>query len=216
MDYIEINKNAYNQLAKEYDEREHEIGKEFWFNIYNKIGLKDTNLKVLEIGPGNGRNIKLLKELNENLDITTIELSEKLCDIVKKNNPNVTVINEDIMKSKLNDKEWDIIEAIAVIHLFPICDARKLLKKINKALKDDGFLIIGTTINDNEMEGFYEKEDYNIKIKRFRHKYTKKSFEELLKECGFEIYSPHIIEEKGRNKLWYDVVVKKVLVGDNF
>ena len=28
--YIEINKNAYNKLAKEYDEREHEIGKEFW------------------------------------------------------------------------------------------------------------------------------------------------------------------------------------------
>jgi len=78
---------------------------------------------------------------------------------------------------------------IAVIHLFPIEDAKIVLKNVKKSLKEDGYLIIGTTINEKDMEGYYEKEDYNIKVKRFRHKYTKETYEKLLNECGFEIYN---------------------------
>ena len=48
-----------------------------------------------------------------------------------------------------------------------------------------------------------------MNIKRFRHKYTKESFEELLYECGFKIYRPYIVEEKARKKIWNDIVVKK-------
>lgn len=210
-DYIEINRKAYNTLAKEYDEREHEIGKDFWINIYNDLKLKEIkNLNFLEIGPGNGRNIKILKEYKNDLKITAIELSENLCKIVKKNNPDVTVINKDILEINLKEKEYDVIEAIALIHLFPIEDAKIVLNKIRLALKNDGFLIIGTTINNEDSEGFYIKEDYNMNIKRFRHKYTKDSFEKLLSECGFKIYKPYIVEEKARKKIWNDIVVKKI------
>ena len=39
--YIEINKNAYEILAKEYNTRKYEIGYEFWNNIYNDLNLKN-------------------------------------------------------------------------------------------------------------------------------------------------------------------------------
>ena len=208
MDYIEINKKAYDTLAFEYDTREHEIDESFWHNIYNDIKMNDIDLKLLEIGPGSGRNIKILKDYNSNIDITAVELSSNLCSVIKKNNPDIKLINDDILKVNLDD-EFDIIEAIATIHLFPKEDALKLLKKIYNLLKKDGFLIIGTTINENDEEGFYIKEDYNTKINRFRHKYTKQSFEKLLIDSGFKIYKPYIIEEKSRNKIWYDIVVKK-------
>ena len=66
-----------------------------------------------------------------------------------------------------------------------------------------------TDKNKEETEGYYEKEDYNIKVQRFRHKYTKESFEQLLTECGFKIFKPYIVTEKARAKTWYDIVVVK-------
>ena len=210
MDYIEINKKAYNMLAREYDERNHEISQEFWFNIYDDLNLKNrTNAKILEVGPGNGRNIRIFRDYNDKFDISAIELSEKLCEIIHKNNPSVRIINKNILDCDLGDEKYDIIQMIAVIHLFPIEDAKKVLRRIRELLKDDGFLIIGTTMNEIESEGYYIKEDYNIKVKRFRHKYTKESYERLLRECGFEVYKPYFVSEIGRNKLWYDAVVRK-------
>lgn len=210
MSYIEDNKKAYNMLAKEYDERKHEIGDEFWINIYDNLNLKSKeNYNILEIGPGNGRNIGILQRYNEKFNITTIELSEKLCEIIKKKYPKVHVINDNILDFKQQGKKFDFIIAIALIHLFPYEDAKKVMKLIKNILIDDGHLLIGTTMNKEESEGYYEKEDYSGKIKRFRHKYTKESFEKLLKESGFKIVKPYIIEEKDREKTWYDIVVKK-------
>lgn len=210
MNYIDANRRAYNLLANEYDSREHEIGDDFWLKIYDELKLKDkTYYKVLEIGPGNGRNIGVMKRYNSNFDITAIELSENLCGILRKNYNAITIINQNILEVESQSEKYDLIVAIALIHLFPAEDAKKVLKIIRNMLKDDGYLLIGTTINKEETEGYYEKEDYNIKVKRFRHKYTKESFEQLLTECGFKVFKPYIITEKERAKTWYDIVVVK-------
>ena len=78
-----------------------------------------------------------------------------------------------------------------------------------------GIFYIPKSISDKQKESLkimqeqLEKEDYNIKVKRFRHKYTKESFEQLLTECGFNVFKPYIITEKERAKTWYDIVVVK-------
>ena len=193
-EYIKINKNAYEILANEYNTRNYEIGYDFWNNIYDDLNLKNkNNVEVLEIGPGNGRNVKIFKQYNSNFKITVIK-----------------IINSDILEYNFTNKQFDIIQMVAVIHLFPIEDAKVVLNNIRVALKENGYLIIGTTINENDVEGYYEKEDYNIKVKRFRHKYTKESYEKLLSECGFKIYKKYFISENDRNKLWYDAVCKKI------
>lgn len=206
MDYIEINRNAYDQLAKEYDERTHEIDDNFWHNLYQEINIKQ-NLNILEIGPGNGRNIGILKEYDSK--ITTVELSEKMCEIIKNKFRDVEVINENILKCNFKEKSYDIIFISAVIHNFPLDDAKKLLNKINTWLKDDGYMVISTTINDVETEGIFEKKDYKNNIKRYRHKYTKQSFERLLYETNFDIFKPYIKKENDRNKLWYVISCSK-------
>ena len=210
-EYIEINKNAYEILANEYNTRDHKIGYDFWNQIYDDLNLRNkNNIEVLEIGPGNGRNIKIFKQYNNKLKITVLEISKNMCDILRKDNPDIKIINDNIFDYDFENKQFDIIQMIAVIHLFPIEDAKKVLKDLRKALKKDGYLIIGTTINENDMEGYYEKEDYDIKVRRFRHKYTKESYEKLLNECGFEIYRPYFVNENDRDKLWYDAVCKKI------
>ena len=209
--YIEINKNAYEILAKEYNTRKYEIGYEFWNNIYNDLNLKNKkDIEVLEIGPGHGRNVKIFKQYNNEFKITVLEIAENMCDIIRKNNPDIKIINDNILDYDFKNKQFDIIQMIAVIHLFSIEDAKIVLNKVRGALKDNGYLIIGTTINESDVEGYYEKEDYNIKVKRYRHKYTKESYEKLLNECGFKIDNSYFVNEKDRNKLWYDAVCVKV------
>ena len=208
--YIEINKKAYEILANEYNTRNYKIGYDFWNNIYDDLNLKNKkDIEVLEIGPGHGRNIKIFKQYNNKFKITVLEIAENMCNIIRKDNPDIQIINDNILDYNVENKQFDIIQMIAVIHLFPIEDAKKVLKNVRKSLKENGYLIIGTTINKNDMEGYYQKEDYNIKVKRFRHKYTKESYERLLNECGFEIYKPYFVNESDRNKLWYDAVCKK-------
>lgn len=210
-EYIEINKNAYELLANEYNTRNYEVGYDFWNNIYDDLNLRNKkNIEVLEIGPGHGRNVKIFKQYNNELKITVLEISENMCNIIRKDNPDIQIINDNILNYNFENRKFDVIQMIAVIHLFPIEDAKRVLKIIREALKEDGYLIIGTTINDKDMEGYYEKEDYNIRVKRFRHKYTKESYEKLLNECGFEIYKPYFVNENDRNKLWYDAVCKKI------
>lgn len=209
-EYVKVNKKAYDLLAHEYNERDYEVKADFWYKIYDELSLKDKNISVLEIGPGHGRNIDIFKSYNSKFNITALELSDKMCEIIKNKHSDIKIINQDILGYDFECEKYDIIQMIAVIHLFTIEDAKLVLRKIRNLLNDDGYLIIGTTINDVDMEGFYEKEDYNTKVKRFRHKYTKESYEELLLSCGFEIYKSYFVSEKDRNKTWYDAVLQKV------
>ena len=89
-EYIEINKNAYEILANEYNTRNYKIGYDFWNNIYDDLNLKNKeNIKILEIGPGHGRNIKFFKQYNNKFKITALEISKNMCNIIKKDNPDV-------------------------------------------------------------------------------------------------------------------------------
>ena len=40
MNYMEINRNVYNQLATEYDRRTHKINDNFRRNIYKEINME--------------------------------------------------------------------------------------------------------------------------------------------------------------------------------
>lgn len=101
---------------------------------------------------------------------------------------------------------FDIIFLMAVIHNFPLKDANLLLNKIYSWLKNDGYLVIGTSVHNIE--------EYSYKIKKYRHQYTKQSFEKLIKKNNFHIFKSYIVEEKDRNKKWYDLICRKVSKGN--
>ncbi len=99
----------------------------------------------------------------------------------------------------------------AVIHNFPIEEARKLLSLIHKWLKENGILICTTTVAKMDFEGYEEKKDYKSNIKRFRHHYTEDAFEELFKKQNFKVLDKKYKEEidDTRNKLWQILYVGK-------
>lgn len=144
------------------------------------------------------------------MDITAVELSDEMCKLCKNRVPNATIINKNILECDF-DKKFDYIYMNAVIHNFPISDAKVLLRLIPNWLKEDGCIICTTTVDNNDYEGFQEKQDYSNKSKRFRHHYTKQSFDSLFIDEGYNIFEKKYKEETDtvRSKLWQILYLKK-------
>ncbi len=207
-EYVRINKESYNKLAKEYNERNYAVQNDFYINTM----FKDLNFKkgkkILEIGPGRGDRLKNFYDYD--MDVTAIELSEEMCNLCKSKVPKCEIINKNALECNFND-QFDFIYMEAVIHNFPIEDAKKLLSLVSTWLKDTGTLICTTTIETTDYEGYEEKSDYNRKEKRFRHRYTEETFDDLLK-TNFIILNKKYKREKDetRNKIWQIIYAKKI------
>ncbi len=212
-EYITVNRKAYDKFADQHAKRHEEVGKYDltdgqWKKILTENLLKkDTRNLVLEIGPGTGRMLAIFEELN--CRTCAIELSSKMIEYAKQRSPRTTFAQVNVLEAKLESNLFDAIFMGAVIHNFPKEDARKLLQLIRTWLKEDGKTLIYTTIHEKSEEGFYEKQDYEGNIVRFRKKFTEPELKELLEEEGFEItYTMHT-SEPDRQKNWLTYIVKK-------
>ena len=213
-DYIEVNRNAYNEFAKQHIQRHEKLSNydltdEDWINLLKKelINTYKEN-RVLEIGPGTGRMLKIFEE-KLNCRTIAVELSSEMIKYAKEKSPNTYFIENDILKVDFNDNEFDAIFMGAVIHNFPKEDIEKLLNKLKCWIKDDGKILIYTTIHDKSEEGYYEKEDYSGKIIRYRKKFTEKELKELLEKKGFRITFTMYTGEPDRNKKWLTYIISK-------
>ena len=210
-EYIQINRKAYDTLADQYDDRTrldmHEIKEDYWYSILNHI-IKAEHTKVLEIGPGSGRNLKMFELLG--CDTVAVELSREMSKVASKRAPKSKIINKNILECQFAPKSFEVIFLMAVIHNFPLEDAYKLMNKLYEWLSDDGYLLIGTSVHEEEYAGFLVKEDYRGNVSRFRYQFTKEAFEKLLTDNGFKIERGYIVNENIRQKKWYDVVCKKI------
>lgn len=70
-------------------------------------------------------------------------------------------------------------------------------------------MFITTTLHETPQEGFFVKEDYKKKLKRFRKKWTKKELFVTLKDLGFEIIYEAYDEEIDNGKKWIVLLVTK-------
>lgn len=206
-EYIRINKETYNKLAKEYNQRDYAIQDDFYINVmFDGLDFKEGK-KILEIGPGRGDRLKNFCDYN--LDVTAVELSEEMCKLCAQKAPKVKIINKNIMECDFDD-QFDFIYMEAMIHNFPLGDAKKILKMISKWLKDDGMVICTTTVEKVDSEGYEGKDDYKNKEKRFRHRFTEETFDELFKD-DFVILNKKYKKEQDelRNKLWQIIYARK-------
>ena len=122
---------------------------------------------------------------------------------------NSVIINGNILDINFMPKQFDFILAMAVIHNFPENDLIKLLDKIKLWLKDDGCFILDTTNNPITETGFFEKEDYNNNVIRYRRKWKKEDLEMFMQQQGFIIHDSTIYKDTTSNKEWLIYSFKK-------
>lgn len=203
-DYIEINKASYDILAQEYRTKyENNDGANKFYNILQEFVLNKKNngiAKMLEIGPGVGTLLKIFEE--KGFRTTAVELSRNMASLACENSSNSVIINGNILDINFMPKQFDFILAMAVIHNFPEGDLIKLLDKIKFWLKDNGYFILDTTNNSITETGFFEKEDYNNNVVRYRRKWKKEDLELFMQNQGFFIQDSVVYKDTTSNKEW--------------
>lgn len=205
-DIINVNRNAYNQLASEFNSRESYLANyKQNLKVYISRFVKESE-NVLEIGPGTGHLLQILENLG--CRTTAIELSEKMCELVRKNSPKTVILNQDIFTVNFCAQQFDVICALALIHTIPAREAKDFMKKVKYWLKDDGIFIFDTVIYDESKEVFIDSGEHK-NVKKFRKQYTQIELEELICSSGFKIEDLSLNYQESNSKIWMRYACKK-------
>jgi len=112
-------------------------------SIKNLSGEKTSNLKILEIGCGNGYVLeKISKKIKA--EYTGVDINKKMIDLAKKRKlKNVNFLVDDILKTKLKVNAFDIIfTERCLINLLQWKLQKTSLLKIHKLLKKNSHFIM--------------------------------------------------------------------------
>ncbi len=209
-EYIKSNQEVYDHLAEEYRRKmqdyvisDRKIAAPFIEYIKNHF----TKAKVLELGPGSGLNLSYFEK--EGFETTAIDFSREILRISQKAAPKTKYLFGDFLAYDFGKSRFEGIFAKAFIHLFPRHDASMVLEKIFDLLDDDGAAFIATTIHEKSEEGFFEKTDYNKKMKRFRKKWTESELLDEITRVGFTVYDQGYHLEHDKEKKWINLVLVK-------
>lgn len=205
-DIINMNRNAYNQLALEFSARESNLVN-YKQNLKTYISrfVKGSE-SVLEIGPGTGHLLQILEDLG--CRTTAIELSEKMCEFARKNSPKTVILNQDMFTVNFCAQQFDVICALALIHTIPSREAKKFMGKVKYWLKDGGMFIFDTVMYDESKEVFIDSGEQKD-VKKFRKQYTQIELEELIYSSGFKIEDLSLNYQASNSKVWMRYACKK-------
>ena len=115
-------------------------------------------ITMLEVGSGECRFVKKIKNLYPNFEITCIEINSDLAKIAAEQG--CAVINANILDVRLKEK-YDIVHCSHVIEHFGYPDITKVLDFLVSAVNDDGRLIVRSPlIDDKDTWCFYGNIDH--------------------------------------------------------
>lgn len=181
----EMNRQAFfNQAALTWDEHFATTRlNDFLAQTVPKFGLKQGQ-RVLDLGTGTGVLIPfLLKEVGSSGHVTAVDFAEKMVELCKaknSNNPNVTVMMQQVENLHFPSETFD---AVTCFGLFPhLEDREKALKQINRVLKMGGKLIIAHALSSQEI-----KSHHHNAASAVAHDELPKEpqMKELLRQSGF-------------------------------
>ena len=139
--------------------------KEVYKQIEMIIKLHNRKKKILDVGTANGELIYFLNQkFKNNYEYTGIDISNKLIDFAKKNQPKIRFLKKNINDKSFKEK-FDIIILLGVSGYFN--DLRKLVGRCLVLLNKNGIIILegGVNFNNFDVEIKFRQNSKNIKTK---------------------------------------------------
>lgn len=192
-------------------------------DFFEKYGNKFEDGKVLDLGCGNGRNLRYIAKLG--FETHGIDISEKgldqLKETLKQENISADVQRGSFYKLPYRDKIFDCVVSINVFQHNNWEGAEKSFAEASRVLKNDGLFLLSARSLSRELPEdrkdiidrgvtFIPKEGTKAGI--MLHHYSREEIEELAAKNSLEILG---IEEKikqkkdGRRGHWIVVFRKK-------
>lgn len=209
-EYLKVNKQVYDNLAEEFKQKMQDYiisDRKVVAPFVNCLKSHFSKIRVLELGPGSGLNLSYFEE--EGFETTAIDISEEIIKVAQETAPKTKYLFGEFLAYDFGESKFEGVFAKAFIHLFPKEDAGVVLKKIFGLLEEGGIAFVSTTVHENSEEGFFEKTDYNKKLKRFRKRWTERELLEEVINTGFTIFDKSYDIEPKKGKRWLRLVLIK-------
>lgn len=155
----------------------------------------DLNIHgVLIPGAGYGRNARLFAD--SGFEVTGIEISGRAIEIARENNINIKYYHGSILDMPFDTLIYDSIFCFNVLHLFPACERKKVIDRLNKQLRKGGygFFVVMSEFEDSFGKG-EELESNTFEPRKGKpvHYFTDSDLKDHFQ--GFHIIETGIIEE---------------------
>jgi 2-polyprenyl-3-methyl-5-hydroxy-6-metoxy-1,4-benzoquinol methylase len=205
---LRIVKKNYEDDARTFDETRE---KPIWPPLLAMLKKVENGARVLDVGCGNGRLLKILAE--QQVKYVGVDQSESLIKICQEKYPEYKFAVEDILNlGNLSDYDFDYVFCIAVLHHLPSADLRlQALKQLKNKIKANGKIVL--TVWNMWPQEKYRKMIYKFTLlkffgrfkadfgdvlfdwrapnsqmsKRYYHMFTKREVEKLAKKAGLKI-----------------------------
>jgi ubiquinone/menaquinone biosynthesis C-methylase UbiE len=191
--------DAYNELAKEYDEETADFWERFPRTIIDKF-VEYAHGTVLDVGSGPGRDGLILQELG--CKVICLDASEAMVKLSAEKG--LTSVTGDFNALPFPDESLDGVWAYTSLLHVPKAEINKPLMEIKRVLKRDGAfglgLIEGTTEEYRESLGTHKPRWFSF--------YGRSEIEDILKQIGFEIICFEQFQPKNKNYL--NFISKKI------
>lgn len=209
-EYIKANQAVYDILADEYKQKMQDYlisDRKIAAPFINYLKEHFVKVRVLELGPSSGLNLNYFEK--EGFKTTAIDISVEIIRVSRETAPKTKYLFGDFLAYDFGKSRFEGIFAKAFIHLFPKEDAVAALKKIIELLSPGGAVFIATTVHERSEEGYFEKTDYNKKLKRFRKRWTERELLDAVNEIGFKTLHKNYHIEPDKGKKWINLVLVK-------
>jgi SAM-dependent methyltransferase len=179
MDLVRQHRIAYDALADEYEARATDFEEITRRRFARVVPWIPSSGSILDVGCGVGLAIQIGSELG--YEVTGIDLSSRMAEYARRRNPGVRVIAGDVasMAPEYLGK-FDCVFAQAFLHLFPASEVSDWVSLLIGYLKPAGVLTVSTTVSAVSSEGWEAKEDYEGGVVRYRRRWSRAEFTDLI------------------------------------
>ena len=133
-------------------------------DLENEIKSKNLHAgNFLDLGTGPGT--QALQLVKQNFEVTGTDISQNAIENAKKLSNEIHFLVDDILNSKLSDKEFDFIFDRGLFHIFDISQRPQYVQQIKRILNDNGLLFLKCmsidekNLSDNDMPHKLSKQE---------------------------------------------------------
>jgi SAM-dependent methyltransferase len=172
------NEGSYEKVYKREDKKLDPFDKLMCDELISRL---PKNSKILDLGCGTGLPYDKYF-IDNNMDLTGIDISEKHINLAKKNVKNTKYLVGDFFSEDIKGKFDAIISFFAIFHI-PRTEHKKLLKRINSLLQKRGYILITLGAEDMKCD---VNSDF-VGAPMAWSSYSVEKNKQLIRDAGFEI-----------------------------